>query len=264
MGVHTSLEDGSYFSPSLLLEIAKGHVAGHFIVHKFGSSDIDTTIHPVTTSTFYRTPTSATSLEFVSNSALDSALGVGAQEITFQGLDANWAVSEQTVETNGVTPVALTIPLLRLFRWYVSRSGSYATELVGSHRDVLTVQEAGAGAIWSTIPYLPFPLGQSQIGVYTIPIGFTGYLLSKNIFVDAAKATDIYFFQRPLANDVTAPYSGTMKIVEREVGILGGYSPAIVTPKGPFVGPCDIGFMGSVALTTATVSVEFELLLVAN
>jgi len=35
-------------------------------------------------------------------------------------------------------------------------------------------------------------------------------------------------------------------------------------PKGPFVGPCDIGFMAKVSLTTGQTSCEFELLLIED
>ena len=55
-----------------------------------------------------------------------------------------------------------------------------------------------------------------------------------------------------------------MRLLEHEVGIDGGITISPHSPKGPFVGPCDIGFIGRVAVTTANVSVEFELLLVDN
>ncbi len=44
--------------------------------------------------------------------------------------------------------------------------------------------------------------------------------------------------QRPRADDVTAPYSGVLELVEREIGV------SLKSAKGPFVGPCDIGFLG--------------------
>ena len=98
----------------------------------------------------------------------------------------------------------------------------------------------------------------------TGPTGYTGYLIAKNVTVDASKVTDIYFFQRPLADDVTAPFTGTMRMVQREVNITVPFNQPFLIPKGPFVGPCDVGFMGKVSLTTGTASVEFELLLVQD
>ena len=97
--------------------------------------------------------------------------------------------------------------LIRLYRWYVSSSGTYATQSAGSHVGDLTIRASGAGAIWSTIPNTPFPSGQSEVGCYTIPTGYTGYLLTKNIFTDTSKTADIFFFKRENADDVSAPYS---------------------------------------------------------
>lgn len=246
------------------LEIAKGRVPGHSIVHKFGAGALDNSIKPISNDNTYPTPTAAVNLEFLSSSATDNASGIGAREITIDGIDENWNEVIQTLVTNGTTPVALSTPLLRLFRWFVSSSGTYATELVGSHQGTLTIRVASAGAVWSTIGMTPWSVGQSQIGIYTIPIGKTAFMISKNIFVDSVKAADVYFFQRKFADDVTVPFSGTMRLFQREIGVSGGYNLTSMAPKGPFVGPCDIGFMGVVAAGTADVSVEFELLLIEN
>lgn len=253
----------SVVSKTFLQAVKQGNIPGYSIISKFGSADVATTIVPISTALTYQTPTSAIALEFVSSDANDASAGTGAQEITLTGLDSTWAQVTQTVETNGTTPVALPINLTRLHRWYVSRSGTYSTQYVGSHIGTLTVQVAGAGATWSTISPTPFPFGQSQIGCYTVPAGKTAYVVTKNVFTDGSKIADVYFFQRPFADDVVAPFSGAMRVVEREIGISGGYSANIVA-KGPYAGPCDIGFMGVVASGTAVISVEFEILLVDN
>ena len=249
---------------TFLLEVSKGNVEKHSLVNKFGAGLLTTSLLPVSQDNEYPTPTTAISLEFLSSSADDTSAGTGAREVTVVGLNSAWAEVSQTVVTNGVTPVALTTPLIRLYRWYVSQSGTYATELSGSHAGTLTLRVAGAGATWSTITTTPFPVGQSQIGIYTVPLGYTGYLLAKNVFADTTKTADIYFFQRPNANDVTAPFTGTMRLFEREVGVTGGYQVMPPAPKGPFVGPCDVGFMGKVSAGTSECSVEFQLLLIQD
>ena len=96
----------------------------------------------------------------------------------------------------------------------------------------------------------------------TIPANKKGSLLGKVIFADTTKTADIYFFKREKANIVTPPYPGVMQIVEREIGIQGGFGHHFLLPKVPFEGPCDIGFMGKVSTGTADVSVEFEVLLI--
>ena len=248
-----------------LTQVSLGNVPGFSLVHKFGASELDTTIHPLTQSKTYETPTANTALEFVSDNANDSSSGTGAQEITIEGLtniSGVWTEVTQTLATNGTTSVALTTDLIRLNRWYVSKSGTYATATAGSHQGNLTIRVSGGGTTWSTIINTPFPIGQSQIGVYTIPSNKSAYLLSKNIFTDTSKTADVYFYQRTNADDVTTPYTGAMRLIEREVGIQGGYVVKTVAPKGPFVGPLDMGFMGKVTSGTAEVACEFELLLV--
>lgn len=243
-------------------KVKTGNIPGHSIVNKFGSATVGTTIVPISTSLNYRTPIAATSLEFVSSSANDTSAGSGAQQVTVIGLDSTWAEVSQTVETNGTTAVALGTDLIRLYRWYVSRSGTYATQTAGSHVGNLTIRESGAGGTWATISNSPFPFGQSQIGCFTIPAGKTGYVVSKNFFSDSSKTVDLYFFSRANADDVTTPFTGAMRIVEREVGLSGGFGPNWKAGKGPFVGPCDIGFMGVIAVGTADIAVEFEILLI--
>lgn len=252
------------FNTDFYTEVKLGNVSGYSIVHKFGAADLSTSFLPITYDKTYKTPTSNTALEFVSSDANDTSAGSGAREITIIGIQdsaGTWSEVTQTLNTNGTTAVALSQNLIRLYRWYVSSSGSYATESTGSHAGTLTIRVSGAGATWGTIPITPFARGQSEIGVYTVPSGKTAYLLSKDIFVDSVKSADVYFFQRPSANTVSAPYSA-MRLFEKEVGIAGGYDLQSTAPKGPFVGPCDIGFMGSVSAGTANCSVEFELLLI--
>lgn len=242
--------------------VANGQVPGHSLVKKFGSGSVGTSVVPITQTQDYQTPTTAQALEFVSNNANDTAAGSGAQEITIQGLDSNWEQVTQTLETNGTTAVALGTNLTRLYRWYVSRSGTYATSTAGSHAGILTIQGSGGGTVWDTIPVAPFPMGQSQIGVYSIPSGKKAFLYHKNVHVDTNKSADVFFFQRPIVDDVTTPYTGTMRLVNREVGAAGSIVTGDAFPSGPFVGPCDIGYMGEVSTGTADISVNFELLLV--
>lgn len=243
--------------------VSQGLVPGYSVIHKFGYGSVGTTLIPVSPAGVYQTPTTAQALEFVSSSVNDTAAGSGAREITVIGLDANWAEVSQTVTTNGTTAVALGTNLIRLYRWYVSSSGTYASSAAGSHAGTLTIRAAGAGATWDTIGATPFPFGQSEIAAYTIPAGKTGYLVMKHYTVDGTKSYDIYFFKRESANDVSAPYPA-MRIVERELDIQGSVTSEFVIPRSGFAGPCDVGVMAKVASGTGSISAEFILLLKDN
>lgn len=246
------------------LEVKKGNVPGSSIVHKFGSANLTTTIAPICRAGVYQTPTANIALEFISDNVNDTAAGTGARSVQITGLQnvgGVWSEVTQTIATNGTTAVAVPTSLIRVTTWKVATSGTYANATSGSHAGTLTLRTAGAGATWASIPPTPFPAGRSQIGVYSVPSGKTAYLLSKQVFVDTTKTADIYFFERSAANTVAAPY-GPMTLIQREIGVAGGFLLETKAPKAPFVGPCDIGFMGVVAAGTCECSVEFELLLV--
>ena len=262
--LHEVYKELGMASSDFYADVAQGKVPGHRIIHKFGSGNVGTSPVPVTSSGVWKTPTTETALEIVSNNAADDVGSTGATKVTIHGIDTNWVATIEEVELNGTTAVPLTIDILRLHRWYVSESGSYADETTASHVGTLTIREAGVGATWDTIQGVsPFP-GQSEIGVLTIPYGHTGYILAKNIFTDTTKQANVYFLQRPFANDIITPYAGVRKIIERDIGVSGQYSIDYKIPKGPFVGPCDIGFMAEVTVGTADVSVEYEMLLVQD
>lgn len=244
------------------LDTALGNNRSYSTVHKFGFSNVGTSMQPITHSGEYRTPTSATALEFVSSSSNDTSGGSGAREITVVGLNSDWEEVTQTVTTNGTTAVALGTNLIRLYRWYVSSSGTYATSSAGSHAGTLTIRVASGGATWTTIPITPFPMGQSLISAYTVPTGKTGYVLGENLFIDNRDTADIIFFQRPNADDVSSPYSGAMRTISYKLGLQGNFADDSRIPKGPFVGPCDIGYMGKVDSGTGDISAEFDLLIV--
>ncbi len=249
---------------SYLIEVAKGNVEGHRLIHKFGHGTVGTSPAPVTTSGFWRTPSSPVALEFVSDNAADTDGGLGASKIVVQGIDVNWNETLEEITTNGLTPVQIPTNLMRLHRWYVSETGTYADEVNVSHAGTLTIQVSGGGDVWDTIDGVSPFAAQSEIAVATVPIGYSAYILSKHIFTDTNKTADVYFMQRPNADDVTAPYTGARRMIERDVGLSGSFTINYASPKGPYIGPCDIGFMGNVSVGTADVSVDYEILLVQD
>ena len=241
---------------------------GFTVVHKFGrNAAIGTSWVPVAFGGVYVTPQAAVSLEFVSASANDALNSSGMHELTVIGLDASWA--EQTVvtaahATDGTTAVAISGTWLRVYRAYVSQSGSYPNVGGGSHAAAITVRVASAGATYATIDASgSLPRGQSEIACYTIPTGKTGYVASLSITADVGQtnAPDAVFFQRPNADDTSSSHTGTMRIVWTALQIEGQVTLNPKTPLGPFVGPCDIGLIAEVAASTGTAEADFEILL---
>lgn len=247
--------------------ISREVVKGVSVVHKFGAAlDVGTDMVPITTSKTWNTPTDPTSLELVSGDITDngasSPLGSGAHTVRVIGL-SDWAGNEATedVVLDGTTPVALSMSLLRVYRMKVMTSGSYATQAQGSHNGVITLRETGAGAIWATIVDVSgFLAGQTEISVYTIPAGKVGFVPSFSVWVQSNKPANVVLFAREGANIITLPYSAMQaKVVLRNINDHVALQPK--TPFGPFVGPCDIGWMGAATSVPSSIEVDYEILL---
>jgi len=252
------------FSKEWYVALAEGLVPGWSVVHKFGAANVTATYTPVCEGGFYRTPqvAGATQLRIkAGGNAADTAAGAGAREVTLQGLDATGAEITETIATNGASASsATTASFIRLHRLWVSASGTYATQSAGSHAGDIVIEDSAGTQDWATIASTDFPRGQSQIGIYSIPAGKTGYI--KEVFgtVDSNKTMNIAFFQRKNILETAAPYS-SMRLITEMKGISGPFSLLITTPVNGFTGPCDIGFMAKVSTGTGDLTVDFEIML---
>lgn len=256
------------FSRDFLMEVSNGQVDGMSIVHKFGHSDaVSTTVVPVCSGNVYQTPTTAQTLELVSTDSTDNQAGVGARSITIIGLDATGA--EQTVTANmhvtdGTVAEEVTgSTWLRVYRMYVETSGTYASSSAGSHAGTITLRTlGGAGVDWGLLElHGGFPLGQSQIGSYTVPLGKEAFIGNLFTGTNSSKAVDILFFKREDILTTSAPFS-TLRVQSAFTGITDNQD---LTPKswsGPFDELTDIGFMAvRSSAGTSSVSVDFEIVL---
>jgi hypothetical protein len=208
-------------------------------------------------------PTTAVSLEAVSDDADDTAAGAGARTLYIEGLALDGSIVTQTIAMNGLTAVPIPTPLWRLYRWYVATSGVYATTATGSHEGVITIRVASAGATWSQLDMTPYPHSQSEIGWYTVPAGYTAYLFLQEINVDSTKSADIIFVRRENANTVAAPFSA-MRMLAQYVGVAGSSPSDQNAPINSFGAFADFGYMGKVASSTGSVSVAYEILLIKD
>lgn len=251
-----------------LVRVALGQVPGYSIINKFGRNDSipNGSIAPVCIGGNYRTPTVPVSLELVAG-ANDTSSGSGARLIEIQGLDANYDYQTQTVVPTGATPAAIPGTWTRVFRVIVKESGTYATQSVSSHAGSLIIRESGAGDQWVEIDSAQtgFGVGQSQIGAYTIPTGFTGILTGKVFSVEASatKSGRVYFFTRENVDQVSAPFSGMM-LKEQHDGVTGVNTidpdaPLLVLPE-----KTDLGFMAYGDGGVISCSVDFQVLLIDN
>lgn len=244
------------------LDVARGLVGGLTTVKKFGqNSAVGTSYTPVSIGGLYLTPQSgsATTLRIAAGDTNDTAAGSGARQITLEGLDENFNFASEAVATAGTSASsATTTTFTRLYRAYVSASGTYATSSAGSHAAAIVIENGAGGTTWATIEATDFPKGQSEIGAYSVATGYTAYVFLKSVSVNTGKTIDLIFFHRSNIDQTAAPYAA-MRAKSVNIGLVAGMDQLTGTqiPYGPFAGPCDLGFMAKGA-TTPAVSVEFD------
>lgn len=231
------------------------------LVHKFGHNEaVGATFEPVATGGIYRTPqvSSATTLRMKAGDANDTAAGSGAQEVTFQYLNPTGNLVEEAVATAGTSASAATTQAaIRLFRAWVSKSGTYASSTAGSHAADIVIENSAGTEDWAIIDVDGFATSQTEIGAYTVPLGFDAFIFSMNVLVDSNKDADILFFHREGVLKTSAPYDA-MRLSIDFFGLSGADTLHPSFPIGPFPELTDLGFMAKAA-TAANVSVDFEI-----
>lgn len=250
-------------------EASAGRYSDTEVVHKFGrNAAVGSTFVPVAIGGIYRTPqvAGATALRIKAGGhADDIANGDGAREVTLVGLDETGAEVTETLATAGASASAATsATFIRLYRAYVSKSGTYASQSAGAHVADITIENVAGGTNWATIDSTNFPKAQSEIAVYTVPAGKKAFLEHITVFSDSSKITDVLLFQRTGALQTAPPYDAMRLVLTFTT--TGGNGIVSVSsepaPIGPFAAGTDVGFMAKVNTGTSQVSVDFEVVLV--
>ena len=174
----------SYFlSDDLGLNVSRGLVKGATAVHVLGyNPDIDTSTDPETVWYYggqypWSTLATANTLHLSSSNTSDTST------VTINGLDSNFNVITETVTLQGTSSVATTKKFLRINDAYYHDTtpnvGDIAFKFANSSGVV--VDQIGAG------------YGQNTTGVYTIPLGKTGYLFMGDCSTNLNKEITVVF-----------------------------------------------------------------------
>lgn len=242
------------------LEVAKGNVPGHSLVHKFGRNDAvpNGSFAFVTLLGQAAFPlTAATTVRVKAGDAADTAAGAGAREITVQGIDSNLDEVSEAIATAGASASsATTASFWRVHRAWVSSVGTYEAANTGA-----VVIENSAGG--TDIIQLAAGEGQTQDAVFSIPSGKTGYLASVHVTTDSAKPVDIRCFVRNNLDDTSAPMDAKrIKLYWDGIATPMDYRP--YSPELSIDEKADIWFEAQAGAGGGEVAIDFELLLVDN
>ena len=111
---------------------------------------------------------------FASSSANDSSAGTGARQITVTYLDASFAVHQEVVTLNGITPVntvGVNIAFYESFQVTQVGSGGVNAGTISSYTAV-----GGGGTVWATLPV--DGSNQTNWCHHYVPAGVTCYVRS--------------------------------------------------------------------------------------
>ena len=246
------------------LAIAKGDVTDTSFIHKFGNApDFDTGDGYVTiwdgandgtvNIMQYTYSTTADIDSIVSTSAADTVA------VEIQGLDANYNVSVQTITLNGQTRVAFTTSLIRVFR--MKNMGS--TNLVGIVSCYVNSAAPGGVVTDKTKVRAIINDGNNQtlMAIYTIPVGYTGYMRDWYASTSGGKA-DAFHTIRLFAR----PFGGVFQV--KHVSALSTAGSSYIQHKYDepevFSEKTDIAMRSNTTVNESGVSAGFDIVLVKN
>ena len=241
-----------------LVEVAKGNVAGHALVHKFGRNDAvpnGSWAHVNLLGSAAWMIQAATQVRVKAGNGADDTAGNGAREITVVGIDDNFAEVTEAIATAGAGASSnSSASFWRVYRAYVSAAGTYSAANTAA-----VVIENSAGTV--NLINIAIGEGQTQFCAYTVPLGKTAYMLSAHVHLHSGKTANFRMFQRRSFDDVTAPLE-SKRIVLHMDGITGAHRRAEASPGGGFPAKTDLWWEAWGDGAVSQVSVDFELLLV--
>jgi len=184
------------------MQVARGKVNGASQVNIFAFSDsVKTTFYTLwelTGTTQYAFPASAVTMTLASTSASDNTRAT----ILISGLNSSWDAITETVTLNGVTGVTTSNQFLRINSMIMTSTGT------GQATNVGTITAKNGGVTYSQIS---IGVGRSQAAVYSVPNGYTMYLISINAFNgDAAPGNAINYQVKSTNNAQTNPVTLTI------------------------------------------------------
>jgi len=178
MGIYSSVSRQGAYEP-FELQVARGQIQAHSVVTIAGyNSDVDTAWEMITPVGNLSYPAAALQMTVSSADADDTSAGTGARTVLITGLDANYAVISETVTMNGQTAVTTTNSFLRINAMLVTTAG---TSL--ANEGIIYI---GTGTVTSGVPATIYNViaagfNNATSSQYTIPAGYTGYLVVARI-----------------------------------------------------------------------------------
>jgi hypothetical protein len=254
-GIVSSITRGGAYEP-FELQVSRNQIMGHSIANIFAygttpaTAGLFRTVWENMATADYVFPTSASTMTLVSTVNTDTAT------ITIVGLDTNYNSISENLVLNGTTNVTTVNSYFRINN--ISVSVGSATNPTG----VITLSVSStvyAQINTQVVNGVTTSIGTSQMGVYTVPNGFTFYGYRYGAYSSFNGNTANYTTYRALTNSS----SGVQKVI-----VQTPYNTSYEVQRHfpfPYVGGTDLRFqVASSAATAAVVSVNIGGVLIQN
>ena len=245
--------------------LAMGNMHQAHVHHQFGRNiAVGSSYQPIADIGVYRTPqpAAATTLRIkAGGNAGDTANGAGARSVRLWGINTSGDEITEIIATAGASASASTIQsFVRVYLAEVYESGTYGSQIVGSHLGNITIENTAGTEDWAQIQLNGFPSGSTGIGTMTVPRNFVALVTSIHITPDLSgtKSSDVIILKREGVLQTTAPYNPILKVQEF-VGLIAAVE---ISFDMPLVFPelTDIGVLSKVSSGTGAVSMDMEII----
>jgi hypothetical protein len=234
------------------------------VVHEYGSVTIaesDTWEDVWSQGGSYTFQSSAVTLGVSSASTDDDAEGTGARTLEIRGLDANYARQTETITLDGQTKVESTKQYIRVLGAKVLTAGSGGINAgkLYIYDTSDTVTDGVPQTASKIMAVIDADYGQAQMAIYTVPAGYTGFMIARNISLSqrANQYCDVELMVRPFGG---AWLHKTLDGFALDPSPLGRTFP--VPRASDFNAKADIRYRTRSSATGGVVAVEFDFLLV--
>lgn len=243
------------------IEVRRGNIPRHRIVHKFGNNIIVANgvwslVSPVSIASAMPASGSRVRIKAGGN-ADDTVDGLGCRSVELIGINENFEEVSEIITTSGTGISASSIhSYWRLHRLKATDVGTYG----GANNGVITFENINGDA---DRLLLRASEGQSQHGMWSTPVGKTAYVLGIYVESDGAKAADFRLLVRKNYDIVTTPmHSVRLKIFFD--GVMGQTTSRTKTPSIELPEKTDIWISARGGGAQTEVSVDIEILLIDN
>lgn len=204
---------------------------------------------------------------YVSSSSAGDGSGFA---LSVSGLNDNWELETVQVDMDGTTPVLLTNSTTavwkRIFRAeYKDTDGGGSLGTLNTGAIYLTVGLDHTAGVPNTpaniVGCIPALIGQTEMAIYTIPEGYTGYLTQLCAGINRATSASVDVSLRVRKND---PDDKTGLVLKQTIAVHsqgGSYYCRDLDPPLKYESRTDIDFWLESSANNADVPIQFTILL---